>query len=250
MLEKGAGSVLVIDERRCLKGIFTGRDAVRLLAKGGDAAGLPVAKAMTPNPITVTTECRAIDALKAMSEGGFRHVPVVRSDQICGCVSRGDFKGMEFEAFHWHLAGRPAGSATNRSLAEIVKGQKPIMLSGDATVRHACQLMWKQKKGIALVVDGKGKLKGVFTGRDGLRALAKAKDPAGTPLAKAMTRDPTTIGPDKTAIDALRAMSDGGFRHLPVVDDGQILGVVARADFTGVEIDRLEEEEHLKECIW
>ena len=51
------------------------------------------------------------------------------------------------------------------------------------------------------------------------------------------------------AIDALRAMSDGGFRHLPVIEDGRIWGIVSRGDFTAMEIDRLEEETHLWECI-
>jgi CBS domain-containing protein len=65
-----------------------------------------------------------------------------------------------------------------------------------------------------------------------------------------MTRTPQTIGLKCSAIDALRTMNDGGFRHLPVVGNGEILGIVTRTDFTGIEIDRLDEEEHLKECIW
>ena len=50
MWERGAGSVLVIDDQECLNGIFTGRDAVRTLAEGKDAAVITLAKAMTPNP--------------------------------------------------------------------------------------------------------------------------------------------------------------------------------------------------------
>lgn len=250
MLESGAGSVLAVDELGHLKGIFTGRDAVRLLAKGGDVAALALAEAMTRDPVTVDCEHRAIDALKAMDRGGFRHVPVLKAKRVCGCVSRGDFKGMEFEAFHWHLQGKPAASAENRPLGEIVKGQKPLCMSPDDTVKDACAKMWKRKCGIVLVVDDKKRLKGVFTGRDALRALAHMKDAVGAPLSKAMTKHPDTIERDKTAIDALRAMSEGGYRHLPVVDGDRILGVVARADFTGFEIDRLEVEEHLKECIW
>jgi hypothetical protein len=45
-------------------------------------------------------------------------------------------------------------------------------------------------------------------------------------------------------------MNDGGFRHLPVIANKMILGVVSWSDFTGIEIDRLDEEEHLKEVIW
>jgi CBS domain-containing protein len=250
MLDRGAGSVLAVDEHGCLKGIFTGRDAVRLLAKGGDIADLPLAKAMTRDPVTVNCEHRAIDALKVMEQGGFRHVPVLKAERVCGCVSRGDFKGMEFEAFQWHQQGRPAASAMNRSLGEIVSGQKPLWMSPTDTVHEACAKMWKQKLGIVLVVDAKKRLKGVFTGRDAMRALARIKDAAEAPLSKIMTKEPARITPDKSAIDALRAMSDGGFRHLPVVGGERILGVVTRADFTGFEIDRLETEEHLKECLW
>jgi len=70
-----------------------------------------------------------------------------------------------------------------------------------------------------------------------------------TALAQAMTPNPVTITPESRAIDALRVMGDGGFRHLPVVEHGRIWGVVSRGDFKGMEIDRLDEETHLFECI-
>ena len=70
-----------------------------------------------------------------------------------------------------------------------------------------------------------------------------------TTLAQVMTPDPITITPDSRAIDALRTMSDAGFRHLPVVENGRIWGIVSRVDFKGAEIDQLDEEDHLWECI-
>ena len=45
-------------------------------------------------------------------------------------------------------------------------------------------------------------------------------------------------------------MCDGGFRHLPVVDEGKILGVISRNDFKGMEVDQIEQCEHLAECMW
>jgi CBS domain-containing protein len=62
-----------------------------------------------------------------------------------------------------------------------------------------------------------------------------------------MTNDPTTMSPDKSAIDALRLMWDGGFRHVPVVKGGRLAGVVSRGDFKGCEHDRLDEERGLWE---
>lgn len=138
---------------------------------------------------------------------------------------------------------------TVRKLAYIIKDQKPLLLARQETVQDACRRMWERRSGSVLVVDDQQRLCGIFTGRDAVRSLAECRNPAETALADAMTPNPVTITSDSLAIDALRAMSDGGFRHLPVVDDGRIWGVVSRGDFKGMEIDRLDEEEHLWECI-
>ena len=222
MWERRAGSVLIVDTEERLRGIFTGRDAVRLLAKGNDAGTTRLAEAMTPNPVTVAPESRAIDALKAMSDGGFRHVPVTENGRIWGVVSRGDFKGMEFEEFDWAVSTKQRGMTTNREVASMIEDQKPLVLAADETVQHACRSMWERRTGSVLVVDNQQRLNGIFTGRDAVRLLANGKDAAATRLAEAMTPNPVTITPDSSAIDALRAMSDGGFRHLPVVENGSI----------------------------
>jgi CBS domain-containing protein len=62
-------------------------------------------------------------------------------------------------------------------------------------------------------------------------------------------RNPDTIPPRQTAIEALRAMQDGGYRHLPVIDGGKVVGVISRGDFQGLEQDRLDEETGLWERI-
>jgi CBS domain-containing protein len=62
-----------------------------------------------------------------------------------------------------------------------------------------------------------------------------------------MTARPTTLSPEQTAIDALRLMWDGGFRHVPLVRNGRVLGVVSRGDFKGAEHDRHEVERDLWE---
>ena len=138
---------------------------------------------------------------------------------------------------------------TNRRLAYIVKDQKPLVLPAHETVQQACRCMRERRAGSVLVVDDQQHLCGIFTGRDAVHALADGKDAAVTALAQAMTSHPITITPESRAIDALRAMSDGGFRHLPVVEDERIWGIVSRGDFKGTEIDQLDEEEHLWECI-
>ena len=122
-------------------------------------------------------------------------------------------------------------------------------MAANQTVQHACQRMCERRVGAVLVTDAKHRLVGIFTGRDAVRALAECKNLAETTLAATMTPNPDTIAPERTAIDALRAMSDGGYRHLPIVADGEILGVVSRGDFNGLELDHLENETHLWERI-
>ena len=250
MWEERSGSVLVIDGKQHLRGIFTGRDVVRLLAKGKDA-NCPLVKAMTRDPVTFTANNRAVDALRSMADGGFRHVPVTDDGTIKGVVSRGDLKGMEFEEFHWQDGVLPIGTGgTIRSLLEMLEGRKPLVLGEDQSVRQACRCMRRRKCGCTLVVDSHQRLSGIFTGRDAVRVLATVEDVTAAELNEAATKNPATLTPQDSAIDALRTMNDGGFRHLPIVDKGKILGVISRSDFTGIEIDRLDDEEHLKEVLW
>ena len=248
MWQRRSGSVLIVDSKEHLRGIFTGRDAVRLLAKGNSAT-THLAQAMTPNPVTIAPESRAIDAMKAMNDGGFRHVPVTENESIWGVVSRGDFQGMEFEEFDWDGVSKATGMTANREIASIFKNQKPLVLGEDETVQRACQSMTERRCGSVLVVDKQQRLTGIFTGQDAVRLLANGKNAAES-LGQAMKPNPVTITPDGHAINALRAMSNGGFRHLPVVENGRICGVVSRSDFTGIEINRLDQEVHLSECIW
>ena len=113
---------------------------------------------------------------------------------------------------------------TNRKLAYIIKDQKPLVLAAHETVLHACRCMREHHAGSVLVIDDERRLSGIFTGRDAVRTLAKGMDAGMTTLAQAMTPSPVTITPESRAIDALRTMSNGGFRHLPVVENGRIWG--------------------------
>ena len=137
-----------------------------------------------------------------------------------------------------------------RRMSDIVRNQNPLTLPSSATVRHACQSMRERKVGAVLVTDGNQRLLGIFTGRDAVgRVLADGKDPDKTQIGDVMTRDPRSVSPELSAIDALRLMFDIGCRHIPIVDNGCVVGVVSRADFRGLEVDRLDEETGVWERI-
>jgi CBS domain-containing protein len=135
-----------------------------------------------------------------------------------------------------------------RTLSDVTFEQDPLVLQSVTPVDEACRRMSERRVGSVAVVDDSGRLVGIFTGRDAVgRVLARRLDPATTRLADVMTSDPQTLSPGQTAIEALRLMWDGGFRHLPLVKQGKVVGVVSRGDFRGVEFGRHEEERELWE---
>lgn len=135
-----------------------------------------------------------------------------------------------------------------RKLSDVIFQQRPLVMNEATTVKDACIAMRDSQAGSVLVTDDAGRLVGVFTGRDAVcRVLAEGRPSAATSLSEVMTRSPITLKPEQTAIDALRLMWDGGFRHVPLVRDGKILGVVSRGDFKGVEYARHEDERDLWE---
>ena len=137
-----------------------------------------------------------------------------------------------------------------RNMSDMVRNQAPVTLPPSATVREACRFMRDRRVGADLVTEGENRLLGIFTGRDAVhRVLAEGKSAARTKLADVMTREPDTMPPGKTAIEALRLMEDGRYRHVPVVDGGRVVGIVSRFDFSGIELDRLDEETGLWERI-
>jgi CBS domain-containing protein len=135
-----------------------------------------------------------------------------------------------------------------RKLSDVILEQRPLTMKEAASVLAACERMRDCQAGSVLVTGENGELVGIFTGRDAVcRVLAQGRDAATTRLADVMTAKPSTMSPDQTAIDALRLMWDGGFRHVPLVKDGRILGVVSRGDFQGFEHTRHEYERDLWE---
>jgi CBS domain-containing protein len=130
-----------------------------------------------------------------------------------------------------------------RRMSDIVRNQHPLTLRPSATVKFACECMRKHKVGAVLVTDEEKHLLGIFTGRDAVgRVLADGKDAKKTKLAEVMTPMPHSVPPERSAIEALRLMHGMGCRYIPIVEDGKVKGVVSKADFRGIEVDRLDEE--------
>lgn len=115
-------------------------------------------------------------------------------------------------------------------LAEKKGGLLTVPLS--VSVADAVAVMNRNKVGSVLVMDG-DRLAGIFTERDVLyRVVARGRPPAGTPVSEVMTADPKTISPEMTVDETLAFISERRCRHLPVVDDGRIVGLISQGDVT------------------
>ena len=97
------------------------------------------------------------------------------------------------------------------------------------TVGEAISLMARNKIGSALIMEG-GMLIGIFTERDTVRAISQSHDAPDHEISSWMTREPKTISPEIDVDDAMKTMLDHGFRHLPVVEAGEVIGMVSMRD--------------------
>jgi len=136
-----------------------------------------------------------------------------------------------------------------RIIPDVIRGQNVVYLGRKAMARQAAKLMQKNNVGAVLIMEDEA-LRGIVTVNDmTYRVIAAGLDPNKTHVGDIMTSDPDTVGSHTTAIEALRLMHDGDYRHLPVVDDGRVVGLVSRRDFHGIEKARLDDETALWERI-
>lgn len=101
-----------------------------------------------------------------------------------------------------------------------------------ASVGEAVALMASHRVGSVLVMDG-ARILGIFTERDTVRAISQSNDAPGHEVTSWMTHNPTTVDPDLEIDAALRIMLDRGFRHLPVTEGDEVIGMVSIRDVAG-----------------
>jgi CBS domain-containing protein len=112
-----------------------------------------------------------------------------------------------------------------------VMSREVLAVEPTATVAEAATVMGSHRAGSVLVMQD-DRLVGIFTERDVLRAVASDFDMGGVRVETTMTRDPRTAAPDTPVAEALDLMVEGNFRHLPVAQNGRVVGVVSMRDLT------------------
>ena len=130
------------------------------------------------------------------------------------------------------------------------KGREVISIVRDASVFDAIKLMADRSIGSLLVMDGNA-LKGIVTERDYARkVIIKGRASETTPVADIMTTDLVTASADQTVNECMSLMSGKRIRHLPVIVDGQVAGIISIGDLVQAIIsDQQEEIEQLEQYI-
>jgi CBS domain-containing protein len=140
----------------------------------------------------------------------------------------------------------------NTSISTLLerKGSEVFSLPPDVTVAEAAKEMDRHRVGAILVIED-GRIVGIFTERDVLsRVVATGIDPKTTPIESVMTRDPITVASSTTVEEVMALFTNKRFRHLPVVDDGRLVGLVSIGDVLRRMVDsHRHEAEQLKQYI-
>ena len=136
-----------------------------------------------------------------------------------------------------------------QSVRSVMERKKLVTAPPATTVRKAADLMARRKVGAVMVVE-RGQLIGIFTERDALfRVMAQGRDPETTVLADVMSKAPTTVHPDKSFGFALLVMHENGFRHMPVVEGGKLVGIVSARNALDPDLEEFVSESRRREQI-
>lgn len=143
----------------------------------------------------------------------------------------------------------PDNATVRKVLAN--KGGSVFSIRPQDTIAHAVGLLKEKHIGALVVTDANGTLQGILSERDIVRKLAET--PGQTlpqTVADNMTQDVKTCTQDDLLVSVLRRMSEGRFRHMPVVEDGTLVGVLTIGDVIQYRLNELEHEAlQLKQMI-
>ena len=133
-------------------------------------------------------------------------------------------------------------------IAQILagKGRQVVSTLPDATVAEVAALLKARRIGAVVVTDDHGDLCGIISERDLARGLADhGADLLHMCVRDLMTTEVSTCAPDDGIDRLMQQMTEGRFRHLPVMQDGKMIGIISIGDVVKHRLQELEAETHL-----
>lgn len=234
----------LITERNQLLGIFTERDLlVRCASLDQPTLNDTVGNYMTKNPQSIKSNASVARLLHLMSVGGFRHAPVVGpgADQL-RLVSSKNFVDFIHRNVTKKLATLPEINVIDDNevdraftqLANALKPSKPITAKPTDSLATVVKQLISSSIGSVVVCDKHSRVLGIFTERDYLTkvALQPEIDLHSLPIKEVMTPQPQTALESSSIANLFNLMSEGGYRHIPIVNITEALtGVISVKNF-------------------
>lgn len=122
------------------------------------------------------------------------------------------------------------------------KGMNVVTVRPEQSLSEAIALLSKHNIGALVVVDAAGKPAGILSERDIVRNAAKSKDLFSAPISQVMTKDVVTGSPHDDLRSVLRTMTDRRFRHLPILDEGRLVGIISIGDAVKAQLNEYQGE--------
>jgi CBS domain-containing protein len=122
------------------------------------------------------------------------------------------------------------------------KGGRVITIAPDEAVRRAVALLVENRIGALIVTDADGRLVGILSERDVVHAAAADEDIYGRPVGDIMTRDVIVGMPQDDVLAVAHTMLEKRFRHLPIVDEGRLIGIISIGDVLKTQRDAYQGE--------
>ena len=131
------------------------------------------------------------------------------------------------------------------------KGRKVITAASEQTLLEVARVLAEKRIGAVVIVDSKGKIEGIASERDFVRAIAaKGAKALDCPVGELMTRSVRTCAPDDTEGELMALMTEHRIRHLPVIQEGRLAGMVSIGDVVKFRMEAIEREaEEMKTYI-
>lgn len=136
----------------------------------------------------------------------------------------------------------PSGPTTVKHILEF-KGSDIFSVRASDTLQTAVNLLREKRIGAVLVLSEEGGLEGILSERDIVRQMAEGQaNDLGNPVGSVMTKAVKSCGPDDLLLAVLKTMTEGRFRHMPVMDGERLMGIVTIGDVVHFRLKELEHE--------
>lgn len=227
LVERDISGLPVVDDIG-LVGMISEKDILRMVV---EAQSIPatVSEFMTTEIVTCEEDAGISEVCTSLAGNAFRHIPVVRGDKLVGLVSRSDLIRAHKDRF------RPATKTSDpcpdlrRPVARDVMTCGLLTVTPETPLYQAMQMLASHDITGLPVVDDALYLVGILSEKDIIEVLCNPQ-PAPQSIGALMTTDVVSFGEEDSLMDLCDCLATNGFRRVPILRHGRLIGIVSRRD--------------------